>query len=82
MSNGKMDSVELSTLKSAPVDEKLDYVVTCAYETKQAIEALPQTIEAAIRRRRRRDLAFVGSVASAIAVLAGLISPYLLRICF
>jgi putative sterol carrier protein len=79
--NGKMDDAELTALKAAAPDEKLDFVVTCAYETKKAVEAIPDQIADAIKSQRRKDWKRIVLVAGTIATLISLASPYVLAAC-
>jgi hypothetical protein len=85
MANGQvMDDAELKALKSLPVDEKLDYVVTCTYEVKKAIEAMPDLVSDAIAQHRLECRAVskkqLCALFSLIGACVGLATPYILAI--
>lgn len=80
MTNGDIDKAQLEALKSAPPDEKLDYVVTCAFYTKRAVDLIPDQIATAIKAQRRKDRRFLGAMAAAIAAVISLATPFLLHV--
>lgn len=46
--NGKMDEATLEAIKAAPEHEQMEFLLTCAFETRRAVKNLPELIDAAI----------------------------------
>ncbi len=81
MSNGKMDAAELKTLLESSDDAKWEYVITCTRETRQAVEDIPEQIACAIAEQRKRDFRIVAVLATCVATIISLLTPYVLRLC-
>lgn len=77
--NGDIERAELEALKAAPLDEKLDWIVTCAYKTNKAVEAMPDVIADAIALEKRRDAKRLSAIAAGVGAVAGILTPIVLH---
>ncbi|HET6496631.1 MAG TPA: hypothetical protein VFH61_14835 [Thermoleophilia bacterium] len=78
-SNGDIDKAELEALKEAPTEQKLDYVLTCTFKTKRAVDRLPQMIEAALRKQRNADFRRIATLCAVIAAVISTATPIVLH---
>lgn len=80
MTNGAMDRAQLDALKTADPSEQMEYLLTCAMETRRAVDRIPTQIAEAIILQRGQDYRKVAGLAAAIAAVIGLATPYLIHI--
>jgi hypothetical protein len=81
MSNGdRVDQAQLEVLKSAEPEAQMEYLLTCAMETRRAVDQIPDQIATAISSQRGQDYRKVAGLAAVIAAVIGLATPYLLHI--
>ena len=81
MSNGIIDKAQLDAILAGPDDAKLNMAVECAWETRKAIDSIPDQIAVAIASQRTRDFRRVVAVCGAIAAIISLVTPYVISIC-
>jgi hypothetical protein len=80
MANGAMDKAQLDALKTAKPEDQMEYLLTCAMETRRAVDRIPAQIAEAIVLQRGQDYRKVAGLAAAVAAVIGLATPYLIHL--
>jgi len=80
MTNGRIDAAKIDALMHGPQEDRDRYLLTCAVETRHAIEDIPDIVATYIQDQRKRDLRVASVVAGAIAAIVSMLTPYLLRL--
>lgn len=80
MTNGKIDDAKIEALLHGSQNDRDRYLLTCAVETRRAIENVPDLVAEAIEEQRRKDFRIVSLMAGGVAAIISLITPYILRL--
>ena len=80
MGNGeKMDAAQVKALASGDPEVLNTWIVTCTMEMRKALEDIPEQIACAISEQRKRDFKLVATLATLVATVISLVTPYILR---